>query len=141
MEKDIHDEQQIKRMPTKRTASIRKIPKKPQEEVEGLVDAIQAIGLEEFMDYIRSPWKMLWPNFIAGVARGFGALVGASIVIAIIGWSLTLIIDLPLIGQKLEPYVTNVQTEFKKYTETTNYKPNFENMEKLLIDIRNNTSK
>jgi len=141
MEKDIHDEQQIKRMPAKRTASIRKIPKKPQEEVEGLVDAIQAIGLEEFMDYIRSPWKMLWPNFIAGVARGFGALVGASIVIAIIGWSLTLIIDLPLIGQKLEPYVTNVQTEFKKYTETTNYKPNFENMEKLLIDIRNNTSK
>jgi hypothetical protein len=141
MEKDIHDEQQIKRMPTKRTASIRKIPKKTQEEVEGLVDAIQAIGLEEFMDYIRSPWKMLWPNFIAGVARGFGALVGASIVIAIIGWSLTLIIDLPLIGQKLEPYVTNVQTEFKKYTETTNYKPNFENMEKLLIDIRNNTSK
>ena len=141
MEKDIHDEQQIKRMPTKRTASIRKIPKKTQEEVEGLVDAIQAIGLEEFMDYIRSPWKMLWPNFIAGVARGFGALVGASIVIAIIGWSLTLIIDLPLIGQKLEPYVTNVQTEFKKYTETTNYKPNFENMEKLLIDIRNNTKK
>ncbi len=141
MEKDIHDEQQIKRMPAKRTASIRKIPKKTQEEVEGLVDAIQAIGLEEFMDYIRSPWKMLWPNFIAGVARGFGALVGASIVIAIIGWSLTLIIDLPLIGQKLEPYVTNVQTEFKKYTETTNYKPNFENMEKLLIDIRNNTSK
>ena len=141
MEKDIHDEQQIKRLPAKRTASIRKIPKKTQEEVEGLVDAIQAIGLEEFMDYIRSPWKMLWPNFIAGVARGFGALVGASIVIAIIGWSLTLIIDLPLIGQKLEPYVTNVQTEFKKYTETTNYKPNFENMEKLLIDIRNNTSK
>jgi len=141
MEKDIHDEQQIKRMPTKRTASIRKIPKKTQEEVEGLVDAIQAIGLEEFMDYIRSPWKMLWPNFIAGVARGFGALVGASIVIAIIGWSLTLIIDLPLIGQKLEPYVTHIQTEFKKYTETTNYKPNFENMEKLLIDIRNNTKK
>ena len=141
MEKDIHDEQQIKRMPAKRTASIRKIPKKTQEEVEGLVDAIQAIGLEEFMDYIRSPWKMLWPNFIAGVARGFGALVGASIVIAIIGWSLTLIIDLPLIGQKLEPYVSNIQSEFKKYTETTNYKPNFENMEKLLIDIRNNTKK
>lgn len=141
MEKDIHDEQQIKKMSTKRVTAVRKTSKKTQEEVEGLVDAIQAIGLEEFMDYIRSPWKMLWPNFIAGVARGFGALVGASIVIAIIGWSLTLIIDLPLIGQKLEPYVTNVQTEFKKYTETTNYKPNFENMEKLLIDIRNNTSK
>lgn len=68
MEKDIHDEQRIKRMPAKRTASIRKIPK-TQEEVEGLVDAIQAIGLEEFMDYIRSPWKdNTSANFIAGVA-------------------------------------------------------------------------
>lgn len=128
-------------MSTKRVATVRKTSKKTQEDIEGITDAIQAMGLEEFIDYIHSPWKMLWPNFIAGVARGFWALVGASIVIAIIGWSLTLIIDLPLIGQKLEPYVSNIQSEFKKYTETTNYKPNFENMEKLLIDIRNNTKK
>ena len=40
---------------------------------------------------------MLWPNFIAGIARGFGALVGASIVIGLIGWTLAVIIDLPLI--------------------------------------------
>jgi len=52
---------------------------------------------------------MLWPNFIAGIARGFGALVGATIVIGLVGWSLTMIIDLPLIGQRLEPYINQVQ--------------------------------
>ena len=141
MEKSVHDEEQIKKLPTKRSAQIKKLPKKTQEETEWLIDAIQAIGLEEFIDYIRSPWKMLWPNFVAWVARGFGALVGATIVIAMIWWSLSLIIDLPLIGQKLEPYVSHVQLEFKKYTETTNYKPNFDKMEQILVEIRDNTKK
>lgn len=141
MEKDIHDEEQIKKLSTKKTTQLSKIPKKAREDVEGLIDAIEAMGLEEFIDYIHSPWKMLWPNFIAGVARWFGALVGATIVIGIVGWSLSVMIDLPLIGRKIEPYVTHVQTEFKKYTETTNYKQNFENMEKILTEINNNTKK
>ncbi len=141
MEKSVQDAEMIKKMPNKKSAIIKKMPKNEQEEVEWLIDAIHAIGLEEFIDYIRSPWKMLWPNFIAGIARGFGALVGATIVIGLVGWSLTMIIDLPLIGQSLEPYINKVQWEFQKYTETTNYKPNFESMEKILIEIKDNTKK
>jgi hypothetical protein len=141
MEKSVQDQEMIKKMPTKRAKAIKQMPKKEQEEVEWLIDAIWAVGLEEFIEYIRSPWKMLWPNFIAGVARGFGALVGATIVIGLVGWSLAVIIDLPLIGQQLEPYVNHIQVEFKKYTEATNYNPKFDAMEKVLIDIRNNTAK
>jgi hypothetical protein len=141
MEKSIKEEQEIKKMPNKKAAIIKKLPKEEQEKVEWLIDAIEAIWLDEFMEYIRSPWKMLWPNFVAGVARWFGALVWATIVIGIVWWTLTIIIDLPLIWQKVEPYVHEIQNEFKKYTESTNYKPNFENMEKVLIEIRNNTKK
>lgn len=78
---------------------------------------------------------MLWPNFVAGVARGFGALVGATIVIALVGWLLTILIDLPLIGARIEPYVQEVQSEFRKYTEATNYRENFERMESSLESI------
>lgn len=84
---------------------------------------------------------MLWPNFVAGIARGFGALVGAAIVIGLVGWMLTGLIDLPLIGQRLEPYVNQVQSEFRKYTETTNYNQKFDNMERILIEIRDNLKK
>lgn len=129
-------EKQIEKMSDSRERTIKKLKPDEQKNVEGLVDAIEAIGLEEFIEYIRSPWKMLWPNFVAGVARGFGALVGATIVIALIGWTLSRIIDLPLIGQRLEPYVKNVQTEIKKYTEATNYKDNFVEMQKLLTEMR-----
>ncbi len=141
MEKSVQDEEMIQKMPNKRVNLIKKLPKKEQEQVEWLIDAIGAVGLEEFIEYIRSPWKMLWPNFIAGVARGFGALVGATIVIGLVGWWLAVIIDLPLIGQRLEPYIHQIQTEFKKYTEATNYNPKFDAMETVLIEIRNNTRK
>lgn len=104
--------------------------------LERLVESIESAGLDEFMEYIRSPWRMLWPNFVAGVARGIGALIGAALVIAIIGWILTQMISLPLIGKELEPYVSKVQAEITRYTESTNYNDNFENMEKTLLEIR-----
>lgn len=136
MERNLSEKTQLKRMPTKKRAVIEKKAAKEVDTIEGLIDAIEAAGLDEFMAYIRSPWKMLWPNFVAWVARGFWALVGATIVIALIGWFLSTLIDIPLIGKKLEPYVQQVQTEFKKYTESTNYKDNFQNIESTLKDIK-----
>lgn len=52
-------------MPTKKRAVIEKKAAKEVDTIEGLIDAIEAAGLDEFMAYIRSPWKMLWPNFVA----------------------------------------------------------------------------
>lgn len=141
MERNLSEKTQLKKMPAKKRANIENRSEKEIENIEGLLDAIEASGLSEFIEYIRSPWKMLWPNFVAGVARGFGALVGATIVIALIWWTLSMLIDLPLIGKKLEPYVEQVQTEFKKYTEATNYKENFENIEITLKEIKSELQK
>lgn len=135
MEKSVKEQTQIKKMPAKREKKIESLPAKERDQIEWLIDAIEAAWIDEFIEYIRSPWKMLWPNFIAWVARGFGALVGATIVIALIWWLLSSLIDIPLIGKKIEPYVEQVQTEFKKYTEATNYRENFERMESTLNSI------
>ncbi len=55
--------------------------------------------------------------------------------IALVGWLLSTIIDLPLIGKRLEPYVHNIQSEFSKFTEANNYRPNFDRIEKTLNSI------
>mgnify|MGYP007125359469 CR=1 FL=1 len=109
--------------------------------LEHLIDAIESLGLEEFIEYIKSPWRLLWPNFVAGVARWFWALIWATAVIAIIGWTLSTMIDLPLIWKRLEPYVVKVQTEFNRYIEQTDYKKHFESIEWLLRDIRDKQEK
>jgi hypothetical protein len=43
--------------------------RKEIEQYRHLIKAIESSGLHEFTEYIRSPWKMLFPNFIAGIAR------------------------------------------------------------------------
>jgi Domain of unknown function (DUF5665) len=141
MEKSVKEQTQIKKMPTPRKKAIQSLPAERRDRVEWLIDAIDAAWVQEFMEYIRSPWKMLWPNFVAGMARGFGAIVWATIVIALIWWFLSSLIDLPLIWKKIEPYVEKVQIEFRKYTEATNYRENFERMESTLESIDNSLKK
>ncbi|MBP9779322.1 hypothetical protein KBD33_01725 [Candidatus Gracilibacteria bacterium] len=141
MEISVKKEKEIKRMPRKRSAKIKTLSDEERLKIEGLIDAIESTGLNEFMEYIRSPWRMLWPNFIAGIARGFGALIGVAIVITLIGWVLSTMISLPLIGKWIEPYVHTAQDEFKKYTEATNYKENFERIEMTLGDIKTELQK
>ncbi len=65
MEQSITEERQIKRMRTKKEKEVEALPIAKREKIEGLIDAIEGAGLDEFMEYIRSPWKMLWPNFVA----------------------------------------------------------------------------
>lgn len=138
----LETEKNLQKLPDERQNNIRReLTESEKKDLERLIVAIESSGLDEFMEYIRSPWKMLWPNFVAGVARGIGALIGAALVIAIIGWVLTQMISLPLIGAKLEPYVTEIQEEITKYTESTNYSKNFQNLEKTMLEIRDELKK
>lgn len=141
MEQSITEERQIKRMRTKKEKEVEALPIAKREKIEGLIDAIEGAGLDEFMEYIRSPWKMLWPNFVAWIARGFWALIWVAIVITLVWWILSTVISLPLIGKWIGPYVEDIQYEFKKYTEATNYKENFVRMEQSLLDIKTELQK
>lgn len=139
IEKSITEKHQIEKMPTKRKKTIASLPSAKINEIEWLLNAIEAAWVSEFMEYIRSPWKMLWPNFIAWVARGFGALVWVTLVLAAIGWIFAITIDLPLIGKRLEPYVIKAQNEFNRYIDQTNYSDEFRALETVLNQIEKNT--
>ena len=140
MEKMIQEHEEIKKMSGKKGKTIQSLSQTEIDRLEGLINAIESTGLEEFMEYIRSPWKMLWPNFIAWVARGIGALLGAALVLTVIGWIFAVTIDLPLIGKRVEPYITKVQTELNTYIQQTNYKDEFKAMESHLKQIEKNTT-
>jgi len=139
MEISVTEKKQIKKMPTKARKAVETLPKERIHDIEWLLDAIDAAWVTEFMEYIRSPWKMLWPNFIAWVARGIWALVGVTLVIAIIGWAFAITIDLPLIGKRLEPYILKVQTEMNRYIDQTNYADEFRSLDETLQKIEQNT--
>ncbi len=51
--------------------------------LEELSDRIQGINIAEYIELVRSPKKMLFINFISGLARGLGIAIGATVLGAI----------------------------------------------------------
>ena len=88
-------------------------------------------ALKEFIRYSSSPWRIVWTNFVAGIFRGLGTIIGASAFIALIAWVLTLFVDIPLIGE----HAANIKTIVGGYIDDTNYNDEFDRMSILLESI------
>ena len=46
--------------------------------------------------------ELLWVSFLRGLAQGFGAIVGGTILVALLLWILSLFNQVPLIGPAVE---------------------------------------
>ncbi len=80
------------------------------------------LALKEFIRYSSSPWRIVWTNFVSGVFRGLGAIIGASVFIAFLIWVLTLFVNAPLIGE----YAKELKKTVTSYINDTNYNDEFE---------------
>ena len=96
-----------------------------------------AEAMEYFIQYVSSPWRIIWVNFLAGVFRGLGALIGASIILALIIWVLTLLISVPLVGD----YAKEVKTSITSYMKDTNYNDDFDRIGNTLERIEQELKK
>lgn len=100
-----------------------------------LVKIFEAAGVVDYLQYLQSSRSILWTNFKAGIAKGFGITIGMTVVLGIFIWILTKLVNLPVIGEYFEEAEKYVQ----EYAEKTNYTDEFEEMNALLQEIRDNT--
>ncbi len=79
--------------------------------VEDLSDRVEEIGIEDYFDLLKSPRRLLFTNFVLGLARGLGFAVGATILGAIFLMVLFRLADLnlPVIGEFIARMVRIVQ--------------------------------
>ncbi len=86
--------------------------KEQEKEVLGLYQKIEkqfislekrlgAMNIAEYVSLINSPRKILWLNFIIGIARGLGIAIGATLLGAIVLMLLFRLaeLNLPIIGE------------------------------------------
>ena len=100
-----------------------------------LVKIFEAAGVVDYLQYLQSNKRILWANFKTGLAKGFGITVGMSLVLGILIWMLTMLVNLPFVGeyfQKTEDYIN-------EYAENTNYNDEFDEMNDIFREIRDNT--
>ena len=81
----------------------KKIPSDKKEKESMITKYLSHDELTEFVEfvrYLRSPWRIIWNNLLAGIFRGLGFLLGATVVLATIIYVLVTIIgSLPIVGQ------------------------------------------
>ena len=111
---------------------MKSIPKSsPDKE---LVKVFEAAGVVDFLEYLQSGKRIMWINFRAGVAKGVGVTVGMTFILGLLAWVLTMLVDLPLIGD----YFTDAKQYVTEYAENTNYKADFAVMTEQLEQINEN---
>ncbi len=102
-----------------------------------LIKAFEAAGVVDYLEYLQSDKRIMWVNFQAGVAKGLGLTIGLAVVLGIVVWVLTMLVDLPVIGEYFEEaqqYITN-------YADSTNYEGEFAEMNEQLHEINENIKK
>ncbi|MDD3599124.1 MAG: DUF5665 domain-containing protein [Firmicutes bacterium] len=72
---------------------------------------LEDASVAEYVEFMRNPRRVVWSNFLAGVARGFGIAIGASVLTALFLYALSAIISLniPIIGNLIARIVKIVK--------------------------------
>jgi len=51
--------------------------------LEQLVHHLEVMRIAEYLEMLQKPKQLIWTNFIAGIARGLGMAVGATVIFAL----------------------------------------------------------
>jgi hypothetical protein len=96
-------------------------PSEPEEDVVSLEKKISEILEDhrcyEFVEMMKNPRKLLWRNFLVGVARGLGFALGLTVLAVLVGYVIVgllkplLSLQLPLIGGLIADIIQSVQTQ------------------------------
>lgn len=89
--------------------SSKSLQQKLLKRIEDFSRQLEVLQLPEYVEYLRNPKKMLWINFLVGVARGVGVGVGATVIAALIIYTLSKLVTLPLIGRFFADIIKIVQ--------------------------------
>lgn len=85
-----------------------------REAAEQLTRTMEKTRIAEYVEYLEHPGRLLWTNFLIGIARGLGSTIGLAIVLGIIIYVLQNIItlNLPLISDWIAEFITMVQENY-----------------------------
>lgn len=90
--------------------------KKIENEVNKISGEIDKMKIAEYVELMEHPKRMLFANFLGGLARGFGMAVGFTLLGAILLYVLreAVKLNLPIIGQFIADLVRIVQDNLEK---------------------------
>lgn len=82
------------------------------QKIDLLIQRLDSSGIADYVKLSQKTWKILWLNFLSGIARGLGFTVGSAFVLAVIYKILSRIIsmNIPLITEWLQSFILMMQS-------------------------------
>jgi len=77
--------------------------------LDKIADSLEKSEFKDILENYTDPKKRIITNFIAGVSRGLGLTLGTFVILGLLGYILSLFINVPVIGEYL--------AEIKKYID------------------------
>jgi len=86
------------------------------DKAEELVYYLERMRLVDYIALLNRPWRLMWVNFLAGLARGVGIAIGGTLLAALVIFLLNelAILNLPVIGDFIAEIVKIVQGQLSK---------------------------
>ncbi|CAM3266777.1 MULTISPECIES: DUF5665 domain-containing protein [Brevibacillus] len=91
---------------SKEIAEVRKL----NERMDKIAMFLEDIRLADVIQNYTAPRKLLWTNFLAGLARGLGLTIGTAIVLALFGSLLSQFLSIPIIGDYIRQIIDYVES-------------------------------
>lgn len=70
-----------------------------EKKLEKISIELEKAKMADYVDLMNNPKKLLYTNFIGGLARGLGTAIGLTILAAVLFYMLKQTVNLPLIGE------------------------------------------
>ena len=102
-----------------KTTKTKKPKTTAEKDSEALRKAFAELQINDFIKYLRSPWRIMWHNFLAGVFRGLGVIVGMTVVFAALLWFLAGLVDFPVIGE----YFMDIKIMLEQFSQISTNAP------------------
>lgn len=83
------------------------------DKIDELSLKIEKLNLAEYLEILRNPKRLLYVNFLGGVARGFGMAIGFTLLGAFVIYILQrmVVLNLPIIGTFIADIIKIVQKQ------------------------------
>ena len=85
-------------------------------QLEKVADRLERMRVGDYLNNLNKTSRLIWVNFVSGIARGVGLTIGATLVIAIIFKIITALISLNV------PYLSDAMKELQD-TLQSRYQP------------------
>ena len=91
--------------------AIPDVNEKLEQDTRRLADAMEALAGHRFVRVHNSVLRLMWYQFLRGLAFGFGTVVGASVLVSVVVLLLSQVEVVPFIGDFATQIIEEIQTD------------------------------